>query len=116
MKEFALKLINFIKDVSQDSRIPDKDKAILATLLALIISPVDLIPDWIPVLGQMDDMVLICVVLDYLFHVLDTEILLSHYPWDMKSFARLRRVTKVASAFVPRTIKNRIWSYQKIPY
>jgi uncharacterized membrane protein YkvA (DUF1232 family) len=116
MKEFFTKSLKFIKDVSQDSRIPDKDKAVLSALIVLVVSPIDIIPDWIPVFGQLDDLVIIAIILDYLFTVLDSEILLSHYPWDMKSFAKLRRVARIASALVPSPLKRRIWSYQKLPY
>jgi uncharacterized membrane protein YkvA (DUF1232 family) len=116
MKQFFLKCVQFIKEVSQDSRIPERDKTILASLIVLVISPIDLIPDWIPIFGQLDDIVIMAIILDYLFSVLDSEILLTHYPWDMKSFARLRRFARIASSLVPSVLKKRIWSYKKIPY
>ena len=80
------KIIQFIKDVSQDERIPERDKKILLVLVALIISPIDIIPDWIPLIGIIDDLVILAVVLDYLFSVLDRDVLLSHYPFSLKSF------------------------------
>lgn len=82
-------LIEFIKNVAKDERIPERDKTILLALLALIISPIDFIPDWIPIFGVLDDFVMIALVLDYFFNHIDQVILLSHYPWGMKSFARI---------------------------
>ena len=95
LKNFGSNLIGFIKAVANDERIPSRDKKVLLAMVALIISPFDIIPDWIPVIGVMDDLVLMALVLDYFFEVLDQEIILSHYPWDMKSYVWLKRSTKV---------------------
>lgn len=113
---FIKNLIQFLKAVAQDSRIPERDKGILLALIALIISPFDIIPDWIPILGVLDDIVLIAIVLDYFFNVLDEEILLSHYPWGMKSFVTIKRFARLITVLTPGPIKNRIWKYQKSPY
>ena len=106
-------LIKFIKDVANDDRIPESDKKILLALLALIISPFDLIPDWIPVIGQLDDILMLALILDYLFEVLDQDILLTHYPWDMKSFLKIKRTSSWISMLAPEFIKKRLWSYAK---
>lgn len=113
---FFTKLKTFLLDVGHDERIPVKDKKILAVMIALVVSPIDLIPDWIPFFGQLDDLVILSFILDYFFTVLDSRILLSHYPWDMKSFAKLRNVARFLQFLVPRFIKKRIWSYVGDPY
>lgn len=115
MKFFTL-LKKFLTDVANDERIPPKDKKILLAMIALVISPFDLIPDWIPFFGLLDDFVLIAFMLDYFFSVLDSEVLLSHYPWGMKSFVRLRKIAKAVQIFVPSFIKKKIWSYVGSPY
>jgi uncharacterized membrane protein YkvA (DUF1232 family) len=109
-------LIAFIKAVAEDSRIPDRDKRVLLILLALIASPIDIIPDWIPIFGMLDDIVIIAIVMDYLFNQLDQEILLSHYPWGMKSYLRIRRVARVIAILTPGVIKERIWKYKPSVY
>ena len=114
--EWFKKLVKFIKDVAGDERIPDRDKTVVLALLALIISPIDLIPDWIPILGQLDDLVMLALVLDYLFQRLDQNILLSHYPWGMKSYIRLRGMARIIAFFTPNTLRDRIWKYKPDPY
>ena len=49
----------FIQNVAKDDRIPSADKKIILIILALIISPIDLIPDFIPILGYLDDLILV---------------------------------------------------------
>lgn len=109
-------LTSFIRSVASDPRIPSRDKKVLLALIALIISPVDIIPDWIPVIGLMDDLVLLAIVLDYFFEVLDQEILLSHYPWGMKSFTRIRMSSRLVSRLTPDFVKKRVWKFEASPY
>jgi uncharacterized membrane protein YkvA (DUF1232 family) len=106
----------FIKNVFYDPRIPKEDRKILIILLVLIISPIDFIPDWIPFWGLLDDFVMLSLVIDYFIKVLDSSILLSHYPWSMKSFARLERVGNFFSLFAPAFIKNNLWKYKRDPF
>lgn len=114
--KFFKDLKAFLCNTANDERIPARDKKIILALIALIISPIDFIPDWIPFFGQLDDLIMIAIVLDYFFRVLDSRILLSHYPWGMKSFARLKRLAGMLTALVPRFIKKKLWSYVGDPY
>ncbi|MCC7403133.1 MAG: DUF1232 domain-containing protein [Bdellovibrionales bacterium] len=114
--EFIKKVIGFLRNVVQDERIPSRDKKVLLTLVALILSPIDLIPDWVPILGLLDDLVILALVLDYFFEVLDSEVLLSHYPWGMKSFSALRRSSRMITRLAPRALKHLIWKYESSPY
>ena len=109
-------LVAFVKAVANDPRIPARDKSVLLGLVALIISPFDIIPDWIPVIGVMDDVVILAIVLDYLFNHLDQEILLSHYPWDLKSYTRTRRVAQWIAVLTPEFVKDKIWKYKPSVY
>ena len=116
MKIFLRDLVSFIKNVAQDENIPQRDKKVILALLALVVSPLDFIPDWIPIFGQLDDLVMIALILDYFFTVLDQNILLSHYPWGMKSYVRIRRFARFVSILTPSIIKDRIWKYKPSPY
>jgi hypothetical protein len=116
MLTFLNKLKDFMIQTSNDVRIPSKDKKILLVLVGLLISPFDLIPDWIPLFGVMDDIVIMAIILDYFFSVLDPEIILSHFPWNMKAYSRIRTISKFMSFLVPKFLKNKLWSYVKSPY
>lgn len=113
---FFKKLKEFLVSVAHDERIPNRDKKIILAMIALIISPIDLIPDWIPFVGQLDDLVLISFILDYYFTVLDSNVLLSHYPWGMKSYVRLKSMANFFEFLVPKFIKKKLWSYVGDPY
>jgi uncharacterized membrane protein YkvA (DUF1232 family) len=44
---------------SKDPRVPWYAKVIMALTIGYAISPIDLIPDFIPVLGQLDDLIIV---------------------------------------------------------
>ena len=116
LKNFFTQAVDFVKKVAGDERIPPRDKKVVLALLALLISPLDIVPDWIPVIGLMDDVVILAIVLDYFFNILDQNILLSHYPWGMKSYIWLRRVARVITGMTPGFVKRWVWKYEADPY
>lgn len=114
--KFFKQLKDFLINTANDERIPGRDKKILLALVALLISPFDLIPDWIPFFGLMDDVVVLSIILDYFFSVLDSRILLSHFPWSMKAFVRLKSIAHGLQFLVPKFLKKKLWSYVGDPY
>lgn len=114
--KFFKDLKDFIVNTANDERIPSRDKKILLAMVALMISPFDIIPDWIPIFGMLDDVIILSMILDYFFSVLDSRIILSHFPWDMKAYARLKKIAHFLQMFVPRFVKKRLWSYVGDPY
>lgn len=60
LKKF-LNEINAIRIAILDRRTPWYARALAAVLIFYFFSPIDLIPDFIPVLGQLDDIIIIPV-------------------------------------------------------
>ena len=49
----------------RDPRVPRRAKVAIGLLVPYLASPIDLIPDFIPVIGQLDDAALAALVLRY---------------------------------------------------
>jgi len=49
----------------RDSRVPRRAKLAIALLVPYLAMPFDLVPDFIPVAGQLDDAILVAAVITY---------------------------------------------------
>jgi uncharacterized membrane protein YkvA (DUF1232 family) len=54
-------VILLLKDLATDPRVPSSDKIVAGAAAAYLVSPIDIIPDWIPAFGQADDLAVIAM-------------------------------------------------------
>lgn len=93
-----------------DARVSMVDKLLVAGAIAYIVAPVDLIPDFIPFLGEVDDVYLLVMALRRLMKNAGRAILLAHWsgdPADLKDF-NLRKALVAAAFFLPRRVRRRL--------
>ena len=69
------KEIGVLMYVAKHPRLPLRCKFLAGFLVAYALSPIDLIPDFIPVLGQLDDLVIIPVGIWILYKMVPRDIL-----------------------------------------
>jgi uncharacterized membrane protein YkvA (DUF1232 family) len=62
----------------RDPRTPVAHKLFLATAVALILSPINWVPSFIPVLGQMEDLVLLTLALNLFLKRVPAELRVEH--------------------------------------
>ncbi len=72
-------------------RIPRRRKLALVALLGYLASPIDLVPDFIPVAGQLDDVLAVVLVLRFVLRSADDDLLAEHWPGPPRALALLRR-------------------------
>ena len=63
---------------ARDPRVPWYAKAVAAITVAYALSPIDLIPDFIPVLGYLDDLVLVPLGIALAIRLLPPDVLAEH--------------------------------------
>ena len=78
-----------------DPRVPRSSRILLWVLLGYIVSPIDVVPDFIPVAGQLDDAVIVALVLRHLLRRTDKMVIAEHWPGPERS---LRLVLRLAGA------------------
>ncbi len=78
----------------------------------LIISPFDLIPDFILFFGQIDDLILLSFVLDYFFLRLDSQIILDHFPYSQKHYHSIRAAVAKFVKLSPQHLFHWLWQYK----
>ena len=74
-----------------DARVPRWRKLLLALLLAYLATPIDLVPDFIPVAGALDDAIIVALVLRALLRGGGPDLLREHWPGPDQSLDALVR-------------------------
>jgi uncharacterized membrane protein YkvA (DUF1232 family) len=85
-------VLRLVRDLLADGTTPLPVRLALAGLLAWLISPIDLIPEFIPVLGPLDDVVVAVLVLRYVRRRLGAEELRRRWRGTPDGFALLTGV------------------------
>lgn len=75
-----------------DPQVPRSTKLLLVALVAYLAMPIDLVPDFIPVAGQLDDAILVALVLRRLLRRAGPELIRRHWPGPERSLAVLLRL------------------------
>src|SRR5687768_2811006 len=87
-----------------DRNIPWETKTTMGAALLYIISPIDGIPDFIPVLGQVEDIAIFLLLIDGIVNHLDRDVVLRHWtgrPETLESIGRFTgRITRIMPAFI----------------
>jgi uncharacterized membrane protein YkvA (DUF1232 family) len=106
----ALMLIpNFLKLIYRlfkDPRVPFAEKALLVGVIAYVISPLDLIPDVIPFIGEVDDLYLLALVVLRMLTRTHEDVLREH--WDGRSdlASIVYNIERAARYVLPKRIRN----------
>ena len=72
-----------------DARIPLRTKLLLGALVAYLAMPLDLIPDFIPIAGQADDVLIIALVLRTVLRTAGTDLIREHWTGSEASLGKL---------------------------
>ena len=81
-KELATLLPNLIllfKDLLRDERVPRRSKIALGIAAVWLLSPIDLLPEFLPVIGPLDDAVVAALVLRYLVKRSGPDVMRDHW-------------------------------------
>lgn len=74
-----------------DDRVPRVRKLSLALMLGYLALPIDLIPDFIPIAGQLDDAILVALTLRFVLHGSGRELVDEHWPGPPEGLAVIQR-------------------------
>jgi uncharacterized membrane protein YkvA (DUF1232 family) len=114
-REDARALAGFIPDcivlvsrLARDSRIPRARRAVLFIVLGYLALPIDLVPDFLPGIGQLDDAVLLGLALRLVAHGGSTQLVREAWPGPEASLTLVLRAAGLetnGAATPPSTLK-----------
>ncbi len=85
-------VLRFGRDLIRDRTVPLPTRVAVAGLVIYLLNPIDLIPDVIPIVGALDDVVVAVLVLRYVRRVIGPEAFRRRWPGTDEGFALLARV------------------------
>ena len=78
-----------VRRLRRDPAVPRRAKAALLVAGLWVLSPIDLIPEFLPVIGPLDDVVVVALALRYAGRQVPREVLLDAWPGDRRIIERL---------------------------
>ncbi len=100
---------NFLKllwRLSTDNRVSTADKGILVATIAYILMPIDLIPDFIVGLGQVDDLYLLALTLNRLLNNAGMDVLMEHWDGEPEHLEHAIGMLDKAEALLPERVRR----------
>lgn len=73
----------------RDPRVPTRAKVAVAIAGLWVLSPIDLIPEFLPVIGPLDDVVVVAIALRYAARRVPRDVLLEAWPGEPRLLERL---------------------------
>ncbi|MFF1614503.1 YkvA family protein [Amycolatopsis sp. NPDC058278] len=88
-------VLRLVRRLAADKTLPRGVRIRLALLLAYLALPIDLVPDFVPVLGYADDAIIVSAVLRSVVRRAGLEAVRAHWPGTDDGFAALTRLTRI---------------------
>ncbi len=113
LKEYALlvpRLARLVWRLSRDPRVPPRTKATLFIIAGYLVSPIDVVPDFLAGIGQIDDLVVLAFALDQMLNRVPEEVVLEHWDGDEDVLQVVRQILDISTAYVPGWLKKRFSS------
>lgn len=103
---FIPNLLGLMIGLLRDERVSQADKAILAGIIMYVIVPLDIIPDFIPFIGQVDDAYLLAISILRLLNRADRRVVMDHWKGGRDIKELVDSIARIAEFFLPNPIKN----------
>ena len=103
---FVPNLMKLLYDLLKDPRVSRADKAILAGVIMYVIVPIDVIPDFVPFVGLVDDSYLIAISLLRLLNRADRRVVLEHWKGGVDIKQLVENIANIAAYFMPARMRN----------
>ena len=87
--EFLPACVTTARTLRQHPDVPRRAKVALLIAVLWVLSPIDLLPEFLPVIGPLDDVVAVVLLLRYAARSIPRETLLGAWPTDPRLLERL---------------------------
>lgn len=94
LARFVPDCVVLVRRLVGDPRVQRRSRLALGALLLYLVSPIDLVPDFVPVAGQLDDALLVVLVFRWLLRSAGPALVREHWPGQPESLAVVLRAVQ----------------------
>ena len=109
LRQTILLIPNFLKllfRLFKDNRVPLTEKALLVGTIAYVVSPLGFIPDFIPFVGQVDDLYLIALIVLRMLGRTDDKVLREHWDGTGDLVSVVDKISRAAQYVLPKRVRH----------
>ncbi|TMG50585.1 MAG: DUF1232 domain-containing protein [Chloroflexi bacterium] len=106
-RELALLVPNLVRmfgGLLRDPRVPLRAKIVVGIASLWLASPIDLIPDFVPIAGQLDDAIVAALALRFILRTTDGAVVRQHWHGDPATLERVLRMVSWNRRGSPRAV------------
>ncbi|MCS6873347.1 MAG: YkvA family protein [Pyrinomonadaceae bacterium] len=107
---FFPNLLLLLSRLLKDSRVPATEKALFAAAILYVIAPFDFLSDFVPFLGQIDDIYLVALTILRLINRTDENVVREHWSGGGDIVALAESIANLAPIILPRRVSKIITS------
>jgi uncharacterized membrane protein YkvA (DUF1232 family) len=89
LASFVPDCVTTVRRLRRDPRVPPRAKIVVALAGLWLLSPIDLLPEFLPVIGPLDDVLVVALALRYAARQVPREILIAAWPGEPRLLERL---------------------------
>ena len=99
-------LVLLIARLMKDRRVAGADKALFGLVIAYVIAPIDLMPDFLGALGLVDDLYLVALALGRLLGRAGPDLLLEHWSGDPRTLGYIIESVDRMGSVLPEPVRR----------
>lgn len=103
---FLPNMVLLLGRLLKDSRVPTAEKALFLGAIVYVISPLDLIPDMLPFIGQVDDLYVVALTLLRLVNRTDESVVRQHWSGGGDIIALTDSIANIAPKLLPKRVSR----------
>jgi len=95
----------------RDPRIPFRPRALAVGALVYVMSPIDILPDFLPIVGGLDDVLLLALALNALIQAAGPQVLSEHWTGPPRTLEVVQEVLDWAAGLVPWPLRRALRAF-----
>ena len=99
-------LVKLLYRLLRDKRVPRQRRLAMTLVAAYIVSPIDMIPDFVPVLGSVDDVLVLAFAIDYLLQASPPEVVDDYWDGSQDGLELIRGIAAWGVEMLPDRLRR----------